>query len=84
MSTPQTRPAFFRSRSNRLGGLVVALVFGLLLWAKLLLVTNHPRTAVADPKPDLAPAAAQVDQPADEPAPHERPQPAGQVPPPSF
>ncbi|MBX3357632.1 MAG: hypothetical protein KF745_04310 [Phycisphaeraceae bacterium] len=29
---------------------VVVVVFGLLLWAKLLLVTNHPRTAVADPE----------------------------------
>lgn len=29
--------------------LAVAVVFGLLLWAKLLLVTGHPRTALADP-----------------------------------
>ncbi len=58
MSISQTRPAFFRSRSHRLGGLVVAIVFGLLLWAKLLLVTNHPRTAIADPAPEPAPAAA--------------------------
>lgn len=57
MTSPQTRPAFFRSRSHRLGGLVVAIVFGLLLWAKLLLVTNHPRTAIADPEPPPAPTA---------------------------
>ncbi|MCC6323043.1 MAG: hypothetical protein IT438_16585 [Phycisphaerales bacterium] len=29
-------------------GLLV-LVFGLLLWARFLLVTGHPRTAIADP-----------------------------------
>ena len=29
-------------------GLLV-LVFGLLLWARFLLVTGHPRTAMADP-----------------------------------
>lgn len=33
-------------------GLVVA-VFGLLLWARFLLVTGHPRTAVADPAANL-------------------------------
>jgi hypothetical protein len=34
---------------------VVVLVFGLLLWARFLLVTGHPRTAMADP-----PATGQV------------------------
>jgi hypothetical protein len=47
-------------------GLVV-LVFGLLLWARFLLVTGHPRTAVADPpadQPHAAPvAAAQIQAP---------------------
>jgi hypothetical protein len=32
------------------------LAFGLLLWARFLLVTGHPRTAIADPpeKPRLS------------------------------
>ena len=58
MRSPETRPAFFRSRSHRLASLVVVVVFGLLLWAKLLLVTNHPRTAIADPKPAAPPTAS--------------------------
>lgn len=36
-----------KSRLTHLGLLV--LVFGLLLWARFLLVTGHPRTALADP-----------------------------------
>lgn len=45
-------------RLSHLGLLV--LVFGLLLWARFLLVTGHPRTAVADPHQlrGLPPAAA--------------------------
>ncbi|MFN7021943.1 MAG: hypothetical protein ACK4WH_11535, partial [Phycisphaerales bacterium] len=43
---------FSAIRLSHLGLLV--LVFGLLLWARFLLVTGHPRTAIADP-----PAAAQ-------------------------
>lgn len=36
---------------SRPGPTVAALlILGLLLWAKLLLVTNHPRTAVAVPR----------------------------------
>ncbi len=32
------------------GGIVLgALMVGLLLWARLLLITDHPRTAIADP-----------------------------------
>jgi hypothetical protein len=34
-------------RHKHLGALLV--VFGLLLWARFLLVTGHPRTAIADP-----------------------------------
>jgi hypothetical protein len=35
----------------------VLLAFGLLLWARFLLVTNHPRTAIAEPPaPPAAPA----------------------------
>lgn len=30
---------------------VVAVAFGLLLWARLILVTGHPRTATAAPSP---------------------------------
>lgn len=33
------------------GWTIVALLFGLLLWAKLILVTGHPRTATAQPDP---------------------------------
>ena len=37
-------------RPGRPGPMAAAvIVLGLLLWAKLLLVTNHPRTAVARP-----------------------------------
>lgn len=41
------------------------LVFGLLLWARFLLVTGHPRTAIAEPMPGIPePAvAAAVDAP---------------------
>jgi hypothetical protein len=47
-----TNPAEPRSSSHfrlfgRIGLLVI--VFGLLLWARFLLVTGHPRTALADP-----------------------------------
>ena len=41
--------------------LAVAVVFGLLLWAKLLLVTGHPRTALADPDEKRPEGAAQRD-----------------------
>lgn len=37
--------------------LAIAIVFGLLLWAKLILVTGHPRTALADPEERSAAAA---------------------------
>jgi hypothetical protein len=41
---------------------VCAVVFGLLIWAKLQLVAGVPRTAIADPKPphQSAPAADPV------------------------
>jgi len=38
-----------RTRSMLIWPGVAVLVFGLLLWARFLLVTGHPRTAVADP-----------------------------------
>lgn len=38
--------------------LAIAIVFGLLLWAKLILVTGHPRTALADPNEQAAAAPA--------------------------
>ncbi len=34
------------------------LAFGLLLWARFLLVTGHPRTAIADPAEQSHAAAA--------------------------
>jgi hypothetical protein len=45
-----------RSRPGPLGAALA--VLGLLLWAKLLLVTNHPRTAVARPSPGPGAATA--------------------------
>lgn len=45
-----TRPEPRRFRPQTMALLAVAVVFGLLLWAKLLLVTGHPRTALADPE----------------------------------
>lgn len=41
--------------------LAIAVVFGLLLWAKLLLVTGHPRTALADPDEKLSERDVQAD-----------------------
>lgn len=46
-------------RGRHAATLLIAAVFGLLLWARLLLVTNHPRTAIADPPATpVAPATA--------------------------
>jgi hypothetical protein len=46
-------------RRGRYGAtLLIAAVFGLLLWARLLLVTSHPRTAIADPPQQQGPATA--------------------------
>lgn len=54
-----------RRRRLRLGGLAVAvLALGLLLWARLILVTGHPRTAIAKPEPAKAPAAVKPAAPA--------------------
>ncbi len=51
--------ALSRSQSvRRVAVMVMVVVFGLLLWAKLLLVTNHPRTAVADPEVNRSPVTA--------------------------
>ena len=48
-------------RFRRAVGLTVLMtVFGLLLWAKLLLVTSYPRTAIADPVPGPSTALAQT------------------------
>lgn len=41
----------------------VAACFGLLLWARLLLLTGHPRTAIADPSTH-APTPPAVAEPA--------------------
>lgn len=38
------RPSFFT---------LAVLAFGLLLWARFLLVTGHPRTAIAEPPPEV-------------------------------
>lgn len=46
-----------RMRAMKACGLMV-LVFALLLWARFLLVTGHPRTAVADPAPEVGAVTA--------------------------
>jgi len=52
-----------RAREMRLSIFaIVLLAFGLLLWARFLLVTGHPRTAIAEPR-----AASQVAGAADQP-----------------
>lgn len=52
-STPSAadKPASSGSRLRFTSFTVLMLAFGLLLWARFLLVTSHPRTAYADPKP---------------------------------
>jgi len=61
---PQNRSAttfFGRPLPARLLGAVgVALILGLLLWAKLILVTGYPRTAIATPDKNDAPKAHTV------------------------
>jgi hypothetical protein len=61
MTQPRIADRKPRSRSpfRSTAPILVAVVFGLLLWAKLLLVTNHPRTAIADPAP-APPSAAEA------------------------
>lgn len=52
------------STSSRLKISVFAcaiLAFGLLLWARFLLVTGHPRTAIADPTEQRQVASPQAD-----------------------
>lgn len=52
------------STSSRLKISVFAcaiLAFGLLLWARFLLVTGHPRTAIADPTEQRQVASPQSD-----------------------
>lgn len=57
--------AGFRRRRLHLTALgVVVAAFALLLWARFLLVTGHPRTAYASPEAEAAPATASA-QPAD-------------------
>lgn len=41
----------------------VMLAFGLLLWARFILVTGHPRTAIAEPVAAKAQLPKQQDQP---------------------
>lgn len=62
--TPRGENSLLRQRSLRLAGVTVALALGLLLWARLKLVTGTPRMVYADPK-----AAASVDPPQDATAP---------------
>ncbi len=42
----------------------VVVAFGLLLWARLVLVTGHPRTATADPQGTPAAGAGTTAKPA--------------------
>lgn len=60
MPTATTRQ---RQRIAIAGGLATSLVFGMLIWAKLRLVTDIPRTAIAEPsavQPDQAPETTQA------------------------
>jgi hypothetical protein len=54
---PTPRATAGRQRGLRFTtfGLAVA-ALGLLLWARFLIVTNHPRTAIAEPVKEAAPA----------------------------
>lgn len=54
-------------RGRHAATLLIAAVFGLLLWARLLLVTNHPRTAIADPPAPTPVAPATASAPTDTP-----------------
>lgn len=50
MTDPAATPKPARSWTVRFGFFsCAALAFGLLLWARLIVVTNHPRTAIAEP-----------------------------------
>ncbi len=44
----------------------VLLAFGLLLWARFILVTGHPRTAIAEPEAPAQAAQAAKALPADD------------------
>lgn len=48
MST-RRRPRWLSLRVTAFG--LTACALGLLLWSRLILVTNHPRTAIAEPAP---------------------------------
>ena len=45
-----------RFRVTLLG--IACIAFGLLIWSRLLLVTNYPKTAIAEPAPAARAAAA--------------------------
>lgn len=51
MSTNNTKPTHSSKQRTLTPSLFVCVVlaFGLLLWARFILVTGHPRTAIADP-----------------------------------
>lgn len=54
-----------RRMSLALGGASLGVVLlGILIWARLILITGHPRTAIADPEAN-PPAAAADHSPAD-------------------
>lgn len=64
----RSRPShagWFARRRLTIGFATAAvLAFGLLLWARLVLVTGHPRTATAEPQPKaIAPQPVDADQP---------------------
>lgn len=54
-----------RRRYIVVGGLATSLVFFMLIWAKLRLVTDIPRTAIAEPQSRQAPAPAPFPNPDD-------------------
>lgn len=61
-NTPRENHASSRLKLSIFACAVLA--FGLLLWARFLLVTGHPRTAIADPVQQRQIGAASQDQPA--------------------
>lgn len=52
----QTRSGTSRVRVTLLG--IACVAFGLLIWSRLLLVTNYPKTAIAEPQASVQDSTA--------------------------
>ncbi len=55
MTTPRTTMERLAARPARLGMAGAVLVLGLLFWARLIVVSDMPRTAIADEDPSATP-----------------------------